>query len=276
MSAALAGLCGVLLLAAARELLADHGDRLGSVLAAVKKATLDRLPSGRLLAARGGGDATERAGLPGLDPRLLALARVLCGLCAIPLALELAPVAPGHSGALLLAGLPVAAAMLPGLAMERIARARRARIEAALPDALELMAVAAASGVDQRALLARAAEAGEGALREELLATVAEIECGVPAVRALAALAERTGGDVAALTRVLERSRRLGSPLAAGLQDQAAGLRDRRLREITEGADRAAPKIQLVVALLLVPSVLLLVAAAILAHADLLLSGLGG
>lgn len=272
MSAALAALGAVLLVAAGRELVAEHGDRLAPGLARLRGAA-DRLAAGPLLAAGGVASASARAGLRGIDPRLIVLARVLCGICAVPLALELAPVAPGDSGALLLVGLPIVAAMLPGLALERLARVRRTRIEAALPEALELMSVVAGSGVGQRALLARAAEAGGGPLREELLATVAEIECGTPTGPALAALAERTGGDVAALTRLLDRSRRLGSPLAAGLQDQAVGLRERRSRAITERADRAAPKIQLVVALLLVPSVLLLVAAAVLANADLLLGG---
>jgi tight adherence protein C len=90
----------------------------------------------------------------------------------------------------------------------------------------------------------------------------------------LRGLGRRAGGDVAALAQLLDRSRRLGSPLAAGLQEQAVGLRERQAREIEERAARAAPKIQLIVALLLVPSVLLLVAAAILANAEALLGGL--
>jgi tight adherence protein C len=42
-------------------------------------------------------------------------------------------------------------------------------------------------------------------------------------------------------------------------------------RRIEERAARAAPKIQLVVALVLVPSVLLMIGAALIAHADALL-----
>jgi len=273
MSVALAALCAVMLLAAARELVTDPGEQLGPAARRLRTALA------RLLlpaTARTGAERLPlvRAGVPGLDPRLLPLARGLCAVCALPLAFELAPVAPGHSGALVLAGLPVAGGLLPGLLLERMARRRRARIEAALPDALELMAVGAASGAGQRNLLAHAAQSGAGPLREELLAAVAEIECGASPGPALDALARRTGGEVAALSRLLDRSRRLGSPLAEGLQEQAVMLRERRAREITEHADRAAPKIQLVVALLLVPSVLLLVAAAVLANADALLVGL--
>ena len=72
----------------------------------------------------------------------------------------------------------------------------------------------------------------------------------------------------------LERSRRLGSPLAAQLQAQASALRAHSRRRIEEAAARAAPKIQLVVALVLVPSVLLMLLAAIVAHSDELLGSL--
>jgi tight adherence protein C len=48
--------------------------------------------------------------------------------------------------------------------------------------------------------------------------------------------------------------------------------RDQR-RLVEERAARAAPKIQLVVALVLVPSVLLMIAAALIANGDRLLTG---
>jgi tight adherence protein C len=78
---------------------------------------------------------------------------------------------------------------------------------------------------------------------------------------------------MATLCASIERSRRLGSPLADQLRRQATGLRRDRRRAVEERAARAAPKIQLVVALVLVPSVLLTIAAALLANADLLLGG---
>ncbi|HEX8689680.1 MAG TPA: type II secretion system F family protein, partial [Solirubrobacterales bacterium] len=71
----------------------------------------------------------------------------------------------------------------------------------------------------------------------------------------------------------IERSRRFGSPLADQLRRQATALRRDRRRAVEERAARAAPKIQLVVALVLVPSVLLMIVAGLIAHADLLFSG---
>ena len=61
------------------------------------------------------------------------------------------------------------------------------------------------------------------------------------------------------------------APLADQLHGQAMSLRRDARRRIEERAARAAPKIQLVVALVLVPSVLLMMLAALIAHADALL-----
>jgi tight adherence protein C len=63
----------------------------------------------------------------------------------------------------------------------------------------------------------------------------------------------------------LNRAARHGAPLADTLAGQARAARFALARRIREDAARAGPKIQLVVALLLVPSVLLLVAAALAA-----------
>jgi tight adherence protein C len=90
------------------------------------------------------------------------------------------------------------------------------------------------------------------------------VALGVPLERALAGLADRAPlPEVRALIAALERARRHGAPLAETLAAQARDARFALARRIREEAARAGPKIQLVVALLLVPSVLLLVAAAL-------------
>ncbi len=71
----------------------------------------------------------------------------------------------------------------------------------------------------------------------------------------------------------IERSRRFGSPLADQLYRQAHSLRGRLRRQTEERAGRAAPKIQLVVALVLVPSVLLMIVASLVANAERLVGG---
>jgi len=96
----------------------------------------------------------------------------------------------------------------------------------------------------------------------------------VPLGAALASLRSRVpGSELATLVAAVERSRRFGSPLADQLRRQATALRRDSRRTVEERAARAAPKIQLVVALVLVPSVLLMIAAGLIANAGTLLAG---
>jgi tight adherence protein C len=227
--------------------------------------------------------AAMRLGIPGrleragLAPRL-PLAAVLLGKLAgaalgAIVALAAAPAAPGHTAALVFVGMPAAGFVLPDALLERRARIRRRRLLAALPDALDLLAVCATSGRGAAEGLAQIA-AGEGPLAAELRVTVEEVACGEPLASALGSLRARVpGGEVAALVAALERSRLLGSPLADQLRRQSAALRRDQRRAVEERAARAAPKIQLVVALVLVPSVLLMIAAGLIANAGTLLSG---
>ena len=190
------------------------------------------------------------------------------------LGLIAAPAAPGRLSLLVLVGLPLAGFVVPDALRERRARRRQRRLVAALPDALDLLAVSAGSGRGPAAGIEQLARAGEGPLAEELRLTVAELSCGVPLSDALRSLRRRVpGGEMATLVAAIERSRRFGSPLADQLRRQATALRRDSRRAVEERAARAAPKIQLVVALVLVPSVLLMIAAGLIANAGTLLAG---
>jgi tight adherence protein C len=206
-------------------------------------------------------------------PKLL-LGKLLGAGCGLLFGLLGSPVAPGRLSVLVLLGLPVAGFFLPNAILERRARQRQRRLVAALPDALDLLAVSAGSGRGPAAGIEQLARAGEGPLAEELRLTVAELSCGVPLGDALASLRARVpGGELATLVAAIERSRRFGSPLADQLRRQATALRRDSRRAVEERAARAAPKIQLVVALVLVPSVLLMIAAGLIANAGTLLAG---
>jgi tight adherence protein C len=199
----------------------------------------------------------------------------LCGaLAAAAAAVLAAPAAPGRTASLVVVGLPIAGFLAPDALLARRARRRRRRLIAALPDALDLLAVSAGSGRGPAAGIEQLAGAGEGPLAEEMRLAVAELSCGVPLGAALESLRRRVpGSELATLTAAIERSRKFGSPLADQLRRQAASLRRDSRRAVEERAARAAPKIQLVVALVLVPSVLLMIAAGLIANAGTLLAG---
>jgi tight adherence protein C len=264
-------------LAAVAVLLAWAGLRELGAGASVLGSRLAR-GSGRLAAA------ALRLGLPariarsGLESRL-PLAAVLLGKCAGAatggvLALAAAPAAPGRLSLLVTVGLPAAGFFVPDALLEHRARLRKRRLLGALPDACDLLAVAAAAGRGPASGFAELARGSDGPLADELRMTIVELSCGRPLPAALRSLRDRApGSELATLCAAIERSRRYGSPLAEQLRRQSSALRSGQRRAVEERAAKAAPKIQLVVALVLVPSVLLMITAALIANADVLLSG---
>jgi len=269
-SGALVALSILLAWAGMRELLASGGSILGRRLAR---------GGGRVAATALRLGLPDRIGRSGLEARL-PLAAVLLGKVAGAVlgglvALWAAPVAPGRLSLLVAVGLPAAGFLAPDALLERQARLRRRRLLGALPDACDLLAVAAVAGRSPAAGFAELARGSGGPLAEELRMTVAELSCGRPLTGALHSLRRRVpGSEIATLCAAIERSRRYGSPLAEQLRRQSSALRNDQRRAVEEGAARAAPKIQLVVALVLVPSVLLMITAALIANADVLVGEL--
>jgi tight adherence protein C len=262
------------------ELAGSRGEELGTAL----RSAAGSLSGGRLRTLAGAAlwlripERLERAGLA----ERVSIGAVFSGklggaaLGAI-LGVVAAPVAPGRLGPVVMVALPAAGFVAPEALLERAARRRAARLRAALPDALDLLAVGTAAGRSpQRVLgeISSAAAPGEP-LAAELAMAVAEIECGTPQREAIAGLRDRVrGAGLGALAAALERSRRFGSPLAEQLHEQASSMRRDARRRVEERAARAAPKIQLVVALVLVPSVLLMIVAGLVANSDVLFGAL--
>jgi tight adherence protein C len=269
-AAVLAGLAVLLGFAAARELVAGRAGPAGLSLPFGLDAR-----SARAALRLGLPERLRRSGLEARLPLPAVLAAKLAGTaCGGLAALASAPAAPGRTSILVAIAMPAAGFLVPDALLERRARRRHRRLVAALPDALDLLAVSAGSGRGPAAGLEQLAGAGEGPLAEELRLTVAELSCGTSLGTALQSLRARVpGSELATLVASIERSRRFGSPLAGQLRRQAGALRRDSRRAVEESAARAAPKIQLVVALVLVPSVLLMIAAGLIANAGSLLAG---
>lgn len=206
----------------------------------------------------------EAAGLEAPVADLLAI-KTGAALVGLATALPLAPGMPGRLPALFALGVPAAAFLVPDAWLRRRIRRRAAEMERELPDVLDLVRVAVAAGLAPDRALAEVGERHPGVLAAELRRTARRLALGDPAAAAHATLARRAPvPGVAVLCAALGRAARHGAPLGPALAAQAAEARAARARRAAERAAKAAPKIQLVVALLLVPSVLLLVAAALL------------
>jgi tight adherence protein C len=160
-----------------------------------------------------------------------------------------------------------------------LARAVRARSDAAvreLPDLLELLRVAVEAGLAPVRAMGTVAAQFDGPLAIEWRRVAAAVALGEPQALAIARMTERIdSAEVRAFADTLERARRHGLPLGATLGTQAARAREARRRRIRGQAARAGPKMQLVVALVLVPSMLLIVAALLVSELQPALDPIG-
>ncbi|WP_026163281.1 type II secretion system F family protein [Kribbella catacumbae] len=133
-------------------------------------------------------------------------------------------------------------------------RRRERRLLAELPTVAELLALSVAAGEGPAAALDRVARSCRGELADELQRVLAETRAGDPLVRALDALADRSG--LVALSRfadglavALER----GTPLADVLRAQAGDIREASRRELIESGARREVAMMIPVVFLVLP-----------------------
>jgi tight adherence protein C len=185
-------------------------------------------------------------------------------LVAVLATVPLVTLIPGRLGLMLVLGAPAFAFLAPDLWLVRRTRARAHAMAIELADVLDLLRVAIEAGLTTARALGEVGTRHSGLVARELRVVAGEIALGVPFAVALRGLVARCPVEgIATLVAALERAERHGAPLGRALAAQAAEARSQRTRRMVEEAARAAPKMQLAVALLLVPSVLCLVAAAL-------------
>ncbi|MGA7435277.1 MAG: type II secretion system F family protein [Solirubrobacterales bacterium] len=218
-------------------------------------------------------DRLRRAGRENrVSHRSLLAGKAFAGAAGLMSGITVAPLIAGRFAPVVIASMGLAGFFAPDLLLERTARRRHRRMINSLPDALDLLSVSVATGRSLGAGFIELGQSGRGPLAKELATAGEDMAWGSGQAVALESLRLRIRGkEIASLCSALERSRKLGSPLADQLRRQSAGLRQDQRRAIEEEAARAAPKIQLVIALVLVPSVLLLIVAALVANSDALL-----
>ena len=198
-------------------------------------------------------------GLTAADVMALKGAGALIGgLLALPLVTAL----PGRLGIVALMCAPGAGFLAPDLALARLARARGGRMSREVADVLDLLRVALQAGLPVGRALGEVGRRSGGLLADELRATATRLELGATRDEAFGELVARCPiAAVATLAAAVARADRHGAPLAPALESISADARADEARMLRDDAARAAPKIQLVVALVLVPAVMLLVAA---------------
>ena len=170
--------------------------------------------------------------------------------------------APARIAVLAIVAGPAAGFVAPDLWLSRLSRQRLEDAVNELPDMLDLLRVTVEAGMPPARAIGIVGAEFRGTLAREWRRVATEIQLGVAREEAFAGLHARLPADeLGALVESLARAGRHGTPLGRALELQAGMARERRRRQVRERAARAGPKIQLVVALLLVPAVLLIVAA---------------
>jgi len=267
-AALLAAVAAALAAAAAVDLAAALGERraarprrtaLVAVLARIGRHLGAPAPPAELAARIEAAAAPEALRVPDV-----MAVKAAAALLTLPVMLPLTAALPGRLGPVAAIAAPAGGFFLPDLWLARRVR-RRARVMAAeLPDVLDLLRVAVDAGLAPARALEEVGRRRHGPLAAELRAAAGRIALGEPRARVLARFERRCPAEgVAPLVAALIRAERHGAPLGPALAALAADARARHAQRLRERAARAAPKIQLVVALLLVPAVMLLVGAAL-------------
>ena len=140
------------------------------------------------------------------------------------------PALPGRLPLIAAAVLPLAGFLAPDALLARHAGSRRRRMEAELPDLLDLLRVAIEAGLPVGRALGEVGRRHGGPLAREWAAAARELELGVPRDEAFDRLVRRCRRRRGGRGGVRGRPRH-GAPLAGTLHAQAAE-RDRRARRI--------------------------------------------
>jgi tight adherence protein C len=167
---------------------------------------------------------------------------------------------PGVFGVIVLIVGPVGGFVVPEMLISNRADARRDAVRAALPDAIDQLAVTVRAGLSVDGSLVRVSTTLRGPLAEELTRVVQDIQLGLPRVDALRSMADRM--DIPELTvfvRALIQADTLGIPVSETLTTQADEMRLKRRQRAEEQAMKLPVKILIPMTLCILPSLLIIV-----------------
>jgi tight adherence protein C len=175
---------------------------------------------------------------------------------------------PGLGGLLVLLGAQVWLIVLlaaigwfgPDVYLSRAGRLRQEAIERMLPDFLDILAISVRAGLGYRYALRRVAESLGGPVGEEMLIVLRQIDLGQDRREAFLALRERNKSDsLKSFVSAQLQAEELGVPLAEALNDIATDMRRIAHQNARRQAQRAGPRVSLLVTTLIVPGAMILI-----------------
>ncbi len=149
---------------------------------------------------------------------------------------------------------------LPDVLLYNAGIKRQARIQAELPDAMDMLTVCVEAGLGFDAALAQVARNTNGPLTAELARALQEMQIGKARTEALRAMADRaTASELRAFVSALVQAGELGISVARVLREQAKEMRVRRRQRAEEMAQKVPVKILFPLMLCLFPALFVVV-----------------
>ena len=161
----------------------------------------------------------------------------------------------------------ISGAYLPLSQLKIAVKERKIKITKALPDLLDMLASTVQAGLAFNAALAVAQEIAVGPLGEELKAVLSEVRLGRSRSDALKSMAMRVRQEQLATTvTAIVQAERLGSNLAAVLEELAEEVRNRRMIRAEELANLMPTKMVLPMALFMLPALFVMIFGGVVAQ----------
>ncbi len=158
-------------------------------------------------------------------------------------------------------------AYLPMSQLKGAVKARKIKIQKALPDLLDMLSSTVQAGLAFNAALATAQEIAVGPLGEELKAVLSEVRLGRSRADALKSMANRVRQEQLSTTvTAIVQAERLGSNLAMVLEELAEEVRNRRMIRAEEIANLMPTKMVLPMALFMLPALFVMIFGGVVAQ----------
>ncbi len=156
-------------------------------------------------------------------------------------------------------GLTIAAGVAgyygPNLYLYQKGYDRTAKMQRALPDALDLLSISVEAGLGFDAALSQVARNTDGPLAEEFARVLQEMQIGLGRSNALRAMGERsTMPDLRSFTSAMVQADAFGIPVGQVLRVQSQEMRIKRRQKAEEAAQKIPVKIMIPLVLFILPS----------------------
>ena len=163
-----------------------------------------------------------------------------------------------HNFGLLILGAALGGTMgffLPDVLLYNAAKKRQARIQATLPDALDMLTICVEAGLGFDAALGRVARNTKGPLAAEFARALQEIQIGKTRSAALRGVVDRTTvPELRAFVSAIVQASELGIAVARVLREQAKEMRLRRRQRAEEKAQKVPVKLMVPLIFCLLPA----------------------